>query len=47
VKIQLSDKELLEQFREVQKMPADDKAVIKSLIDAYLLKKQVQKLTGK
>jgi transcriptional regulator with XRE-family HTH domain len=47
VKTQISDKELLSQFRDVQKLPVEDKAVIKSLIDAFLLKKQVQKLTGK
>ncbi|MFT6384290.1 MAG: transcriptional regulator with XRE-family HTH domain [Bacteroidia bacterium] len=41
---QLIDKELLNQFKEVEKMNPQDKHLIITLIDAFLTKRQVQKL---
>ena len=43
---QLSDKELLEQFKEVERMDEDDRSTVKKLIDAFITKKKVQKLAG-
>lgn len=40
----LSDKELLNQFKAIEKMPDKDKSVIKTLIDAFITKRQIQKL---
>jgi transcriptional regulator with XRE-family HTH domain len=39
---QLSDKELLEQFRQVQMLGEEDKRVVKVLLDAFLLKRKLQ-----
>lgn len=44
VSAQLTDKELLNQFREVEKLNSDDKHLIKTFIDAFLTKRQIQKL---
>ena len=44
VAAQLTDKELLNQFKEVEKLNNDDKHLIKTFIDAFLTKRQVQKL---
>jgi transcriptional regulator with XRE-family HTH domain len=41
---QLMDKELLNQFKEVEKLNNDDKYLIKTFIDAFLTKRQLQKL---
>jgi transcriptional regulator with XRE-family HTH domain len=41
---QLTDKELLEQFRQVEKLDKDDKHLIKTFIDAFLTKRQIQQL---
>ena len=41
---QLSDKELLQQFKEVELLPSEDKHLIKTFIDAFLTKRKVQKL---
>jgi len=41
---QLSDKELLQQFKEVELMNDQDKHLIKTFIDAFLTKRKVQKL---
>ena len=41
---QLTDKELLQQFKEVEQLPTDDKHLIKTFIDAFLTKRKVQKL---
>ncbi|WP_161631468.1 hypothetical protein [Sediminibacterium sp. C3] len=40
----LKVKELLKQFRQVELMNAEDKNLIKTLIDAFLTKRQVQQL---
>ncbi len=41
---QLVDRELLHLFKEVQDFNAEDKRVVKILIDALITKRQVQKL---
>ena len=40
----LTDKELLNQFKSIEKMPEKDKSVIKILIDAFITKKKIQQL---
>jgi len=44
VSAQLTDKELLSQFREVEKLDQEDKYLIKTFIDAFLTKRKIQKL---
>lgn len=44
VAAQLTDKELLKQFKEVEKLDPEDKHLIKTFIDAFLTKRQIQKL---
>lgn len=44
VQAQLSDKELLKQFREVEQMEEKDKSIVKELIDAFITKKKLQTL---
>lgn len=41
---QLTDKELLNQFKEVEKLNQEDKHLIKTFIDAFLTKRQIQRL---
>lgn len=43
-KAKFSDRELLKQFQEVERLPDADKHVIKTLLDAFLTKKQLQTL---
>ena len=45
-KAQLSDKELLRQFKEVEKLEASDKHLVKTFIDAFITKRQIQKLAN-
>lgn len=40
----LTDKELLNQFKAIEKMQEQDKSVIKILIDAFITKKKIQLL---
>jgi transcriptional regulator with XRE-family HTH domain len=40
----LADRELLRQFQEVERLPEADKHVVKTLLDAFLTKKQLQTL---
>jgi transcriptional regulator with XRE-family HTH domain len=42
----LSDKELLNQFILIEKMSDSDKNVVKILLDAFITKKQIQKLAS-
>lgn len=44
VSAQLTDKELLNQFKQVEKLNKDDKYLIKTFIDAFLTKRQIQHL---
>ena len=39
-----ADRELLKQFQEVERLPDEDKHVVKTLLDAFLTKKQLQTL---
>ncbi len=39
-----ADRELLKQFQEVERLPDEDKHVIKTLLDAFLTKRQLQTL---
>lgn len=41
---QLSDKELLNQFKAVEQLSPEDKNLIKTFIDAFITKRQIQKL---
>jgi len=41
---QITDKELLQQFKEVQQLDKEDKHLVKTFIDAFLTKRKVQKL---
>ncbi|MFC5047426.1 hypothetical protein ACFSTE_07140 [Aquimarina hainanensis] len=41
---QITDEELLQQFKEVQLLDKEDKHLIKTFIDAFLTKRKVQKL---
>lgn len=43
-KSRLTDAELLNQFKAIEGMDEDDKNVVKKLIDAFITKKQIQKL---
>ena len=38
----LKDKQLLQQFKQVELLPTDKKDIIKELIDAFLLKQEIQ-----
>lgn len=40
----LNDKELLNQFKLIEKMSDTDKSVVKIFLDAFITKKQIQKL---
>jgi hypothetical protein len=40
----LSDEELLNQFKAIEKMQDNDKSVVKTLIDAFITKKKIQQL---
>jgi transcriptional regulator with XRE-family HTH domain len=43
-KARFEDRELLRQFQEVELLPEADKMVIKTLLDAFLTKKQLQSM---
>jgi len=38
---------LLEQFQEVEKLPDQDKALVKSFLDAFLFKRKVQSMSAR
>jgi transcriptional regulator with XRE-family HTH domain len=41
-KARFEDRELLRQFQEIEHLPDEDKNVVKKLLDAFLVKKQLQ-----
>jgi len=45
-KARFEDRELLRQSQEVESLPDDDRIVVKKLLDAFLTKKQIQRLAG-
>ena len=44
VSAQLQDKELLSQFKAVEKLSPEDKYLVKTFIDAFITKREIQKL---
>ena len=44
VEAQLADKELLKQFKAVEKLKDEDKHLVKTFIDAFITKRQLQAL---
>ena len=46
VKASLKDAELLQQFKAVEQFTDDDKIVVKKLIDAFIVKKQLQQMAS-
>lgn len=44
VAAQLTDRELLKQFKQVEQLAPEDKHLIKTFIDAFLTKRQIQQL---
>lgn len=44
-KARFEDRELLAQFQEVERLPEQDKAVIKNLLDAFLVRRKVREMT--
>jgi transcriptional regulator with XRE-family HTH domain len=46
VKASLKDAELLQQFKAVEQFTDDDKSVVKKLIDAFIVKKQLQQMAS-
>ena len=44
VTAQLTDRELLKQFKEVEQFSAEDKQVVKIFIDAFITKRHIQEL---
>jgi transcriptional regulator with XRE-family HTH domain len=45
-KAKFQDRELLKQFQEVERLPDEDKNVIKTLLDAFLTKRHLKALIG-
>jgi hypothetical protein len=43
-KTKLKDADLIQQFQAIEAMDEEDKNVVKKLIDAFITKKQLQKL---
>jgi transcriptional regulator with XRE-family HTH domain len=43
----LADAELLRAFRDVEQLPAEDQAVIKRLLDAFLTRQRLEQLVAK
>ncbi len=46
VKASLKDAELLQQFKAVEQFSDDDKTVVKKLIDAFIVKKQLERMAS-
>lgn len=44
VEAQLTDKELIKQFQEVQKLNPEEKNLVKTFLDAFITKKKIQQL---
>ncbi len=40
----LTDKELLNQFKQIEKLPDNDISVVKVFLDAFISKKKIQQL---
>jgi transcriptional regulator with XRE-family HTH domain len=46
-KARFEDRELLEQFQEVERLTDEDKALVKSFLDAFLFKRKVQSMSAR
>jgi hypothetical protein len=46
VKASLKDAELLQQFKAVEQFTDEDKTIVKKLIDAFIIKKQLQQMAS-
>ena len=46
-KARFEDRELLEQFQQVEQLPDHDKALVKSFLDAFLFKRKVQSMSAR
>jgi len=46
-KAHFKDRELLRQFQEVERLPDDDKTLVKKFLDAFLTKQQLQELAAR
>lgn len=46
-KARFEDRELLAQFQEVQRLPGEDKALVKSFLNALLFQRKVQGLSAR
>ncbi len=44
VELQLTDKELIRQFQEVEKLNPEEKHLVKTFLDAFITKKKIQQL---
>lgn len=44
VRAKLEDRELLRQFQEVEQLPIEDKQIVKTLLEALLLRRKIQSL---
>ncbi|QMU66638.1 MAG: helix-turn-helix domain-containing protein [Flavobacteriaceae bacterium] len=42
----LTDKELLNLFKTIEKLPREDKSVVKIFLDAFITKKQIQQIVA-
>lgn len=42
----LSDRDLLRQFQQVEKLPANRKTIVKELIEAFLVREQMKKMVA-
>ena len=45
-RIQISDRELLQAVKEIDKLPAEDKDTIKAVLNTFIIKNQFQKLAA-
>lgn len=46
VRAKIEDRELLRQFQEVERLPVEDKQVVKTLLEALLLRRKIQTLAA-
>jgi len=45
--VRLQDRELLQQFQEVEGLAEEDKTLVKKFLEAFLLKKRLQEMTAR
>ena len=43
-KARFEDRDLLRQFQEVEKLPTEDKALVKNFLEAFLFKRRVEEM---